>query len=150
MKSRFQPRATDVDGVDLLPGEEVYLHKRDVPLLPHKSNALCDAWEGTEPPLSRLRGPAQTAQRESTGVGRLLLTNRRLLWQGTERELSLHWPKVTSVAIWMRDVLGIQYGNARSRFPVAGELPLKWPFYAGTMASQAEREDVYALTVSKY
>jgi len=150
MKGRFDPHAIEVDGVDLLPGEEVYLRKRGVPLLPHKPNALYETWEGDEPPIARLPGPPETAQWESIGEGRLLLTNKRLLWQGSKRELSLFWPKVTSVAIWMQNVLGIRYGNARYRFPLRGELPLKWLFYAGTMASRADRDDVFALTLSKY
>ena len=150
MKDAFEPEAIVVTGAELLPGEEVYLEKAGVPLLPHQPNALFDGWATREPPTSRGRGKPPLAEWESLGDGRLLLTNRRILWQGPDRELDFSWGKVTAVAIWLQNILGIRYGTARYRFPLSGEIPLKWLFYAGTVAQQAPRASAYELTLSKY
>jgi hypothetical protein len=87
MKRNFRPSPLSVSGVDLEPDEEVYLRADDVSLSPHRPNALFDGWTEREPPETQPSGPPQLADWPSIGGGPLLLTNRRLLWQGPQGEL---------------------------------------------------------------
>ena len=150
MKRDLQPAPIPVAGVDLQPAEEVYLDASGVSMVPHKPNPLFeDGWEGRDAPQEQ-PGHQQLGEWESFGEGRLLLTSQRIIWQGPDRELDFHWSQMTAVYLWLRNTLGIRYGTARYRLALGTELGLKWLTYAGTLASQAERDTGYELTLSPY
>jgi hypothetical protein len=150
MKRSFQPAPLSVSGVDLAPEEQVYLEANDVSLSPHRPNALFDGWTGREPPETQSAGRLQLADWPSVGKGRLLLTNHRLLWQESRRELDFRWSSVTAVYVWLLNTLGIRYGTAQYRFSLGREVGLKWLTYAGTMAKQTAEREGHKVTVSAF
>lgn len=149
MKANFRPKPISVTGVDLLPGEEVYLEKGDVPLVPYKPNALFEGWTGREPP-TRQQGKREYADWELLGEGRLLLTSHRLVWQGPQGELDFMWSKTTAVYQFVADVLGIRYGTALYRFDVNEALMLKWLTHAAVLARKWAELDGHKVTLSNF
>jgi 1-acyl-sn-glycerol-3-phosphate acyltransferase len=150
MKREFRPEPIRIAGIDPLPGEQVYLEASHVPLAPHRPNALFDGHDGREAPRAQLPGRPQAADWAGIGEGRLLLTSRRLLWQGPQGELDFHWSSVRSIYLWLVNTLGIKYGTAPYRFTLGDEVGLKWLAYAGTVARQAAERDGHAVTVSSF
>jgi hypothetical protein len=150
IRRNFRPSPLSVSDIDLNPNEAVYLELNDVALSPHKPNALFNGWSECEPPTTMTGGVIQLADWPSIGSGRLLLTNQRLVWQGSERELEFKWSSVTAVYIWLLNILGIRYGTAQYRFSLGQEVGLKWLTYAGTMAKQSSERDGHKVTVSHY
>ena len=121
-----------------------------VELSSHRPNALLDGWTGREPPQAQPPGLRQLADWESIGEGRLLLTSHRLLWQGPPGELDFVWSSVRSVALWLINTLGINYGTAPYRFSLGREVGMKWLTYAGTLALQAAERDGHTITVTPF
>lgn len=150
MKKNFRPKPISVQGVELLPGEEVYLEKTGVPLLPYKPNPLFDGWTGREPPKAPPQGKREYADWASIGDGRLLLTNQRLLWQGPQGELDFSWSCVTAVYQFLRSVLGIRYGTAQYRFGLSDAAMLLWLTHASVLATRSAQVDSHKVTVSNY
>jgi hypothetical protein len=150
MKIGFEPKPLATTGVDLHEGEEVYLDISDVPLLPHKPNELFNTWEEREAPQIPPPGEQVLGDWDSVGEGRLLLTNQRLVWIGTDRELDFNWENVTAVHNWVVNTLGIRYVDARYRFPLGSEVGLKWITYAATVAKPIVEKKGRELVVSTY
>ena len=150
MRKDFQPSLSQVSGMDLWPDEKVYLKVCDVSLSASRPNALFDGWSDREPPQTQPPVRPEPGDWPNIGVGQLLLTNRRLLWQGSERELDFNWSSVTAVYIWLLNTLGIRYGTAHYRFSLGQEVGLKWLTYAGTMAKQSAEQDGHKVTVSPF
>ncbi len=152
MKRNFEPQAIEVAGVELLPGEEVYLTRDDVIVEPHKPNALFDGYTGREPPRT-MPGRHGMGDWDGIGEGRMLLTTRRLLWQGPDGELDFDWRNVTAVYLWLQNVLGLRYGTAHYRFrlgPMAEESGMKWLAHAATVARCVAAEEGTTVAVSHY
>ena len=150
IRKNFRPSPLSVSGLGLIPNEEVYLELNDVALSPHKPNALFNGWSEREPPTTMTGGEMQLADWPSIGNGRLLLTNHRLLWQGSEKELDFKWSSVTAVYIWLFNTLGIRYGTAQYRFSLGQEVGLKWLTYAGTMAQESSKRNGQKVTTSAF
>ena len=150
MKIGFQPTPIPTTGVDLIPGEEVYLEVADVPLEPHKPSVLFESWNEREAPKSQPPALQIAGDWDSIGEGRLLLTSHRLLWKNPQRELDFYWSSISSVHNFAVNTLGIGYVNARYRFPLQGELGLKWLTYAGTLAQRAAEQDGHKVIVAPY
>jgi len=150
LKRDFQPSPISASGVDLSPGEEVYLQVDAVSLAPHRPNPLFDGWTGREPPRAQPAGPMQLADWPSIGHGQLLLTNYRLLWRGPQGELDFEWSSVTAVYLWLLNTLGLRYGTAPYRFSLGQEVGLKWLTYAATMATQAAQREGRTVTTSTF
>ena len=127
IKRRFQatPIATP-DGVTLRPGEETYLVAPDAELLPYRPNPIFDGYTGREPPRIQPPGKRAYAAWDSIGKGRLVLTDRRLLWQGPQGELDFWWDEITAVMLWMDNVIVIHYGSASYRFGLGDQMGLEW------------------------
>ena len=150
MKIGFQPTPIATSGVELIPGEEVYLEVAEVPLEPHKPSFLFEEWNEREAPRSQPPVLQIPGDWDSIGEGRLLLTSHRLLWKSPQRELDFYWSSISSVHIFMGNHLGIGYVSARYRFPLQGELGLKWLTYAGTLAQRAAEQDGHKVVVAPY
>lgn len=150
MKKGFQPSLTQVSSVDLWPDENVYLKASDVPFSVIRPNALLDGWNEREPPLVQPPARPDPGDWPNIGVGQLLLTNNRLLWQGPDRELDFKWSSVTAVYMWLLNTLGIRYGSAHYRFSLGQEVGLKWLTYAGTIAMQTAEQHGHKVTVSPF
>ena len=150
IRQNFSPSPMSISGIELAPDEEVYLEMNDVALSPHKPNPLFDAWDEHEPPKIQPAGKMQLADWPSIGEGQLFLTNQRLLWRGSERELEFKWSSVTAVYIWLMNTLGVRYGSAQYRFSLGQEVGLKWMTYAGTMAKHASEQDGHKVTLSAF
>ena len=149
-KRDLNPAAVSVAGVDLLPGEEVYLEAPISKLRPSQPNPLFDGWGEREAPQAQPRGQPPLAQWPVIGEGRLLLTSHRLLWQGEPQDLDFMWGPTTSVSLWLFNTLGIRYGTAPYRFELGGEVGLKWLTYAAEAAMRVPRALDYEFTVSPY
>ena len=139
MRRNFPPEPITATGVDLRE-EQVYLEAAQVSLVPRPSNPLFDGWQGSEAPLTQPSVRSEIPTWQSIGQGKLLLTNRRLLWQGPQGELSFMLPSVTSVQLWMFNILVVKYGTAHYLFKVSGEVGFKWTAYLDALiAADAER-----------
>jgi hypothetical protein len=136
MKQNFKPKPIQVQNVDLLPGEEVYLEAHNVPLAPYRPNPLFDGWTGREPP-SKQTDWLKVAGWDTIGEGRVLVTSQRLLWQGAQGELDFMWSQVTAVSQYLINTLALHYGSAKYRFNVGNELVLKWLHHMGELAKEA-------------
>jgi hypothetical protein len=150
MKRDFQPAPVSANGVDLIPGEELYLEADAVSLLPYRPNPLFDGYSGSEPPQAQPPGKPEFGDWASIGEGRLLLTSHRLQWQGPQGELDFKWSSVTAVYLWLVNTLGINYGTARYRLRLGQQVGLKWLTYAGTLAQAAAEFDGHTVTVSPF
>lgn len=150
MKECFQPRTIQVSGLALWPGEQVHLAREEVELVPYRPSTLFDGWTGRKPPKAQAPGRHELADWGVVGKGRLLLTNRRLVWQGSQGELDFEWSSVSAVYLWMASTLGIKYGTASYRFNLGSAMPLKWLFYTGETARKQAELDGHKLTVSYY
>jgi 1-acyl-sn-glycerol-3-phosphate acyltransferase len=150
MKCNFKPALRQVDGANLMPDEEAYLAADGVSLLPYRPNPLFDGWSEREAPRKQPGGHHELADWASAGKGRLVLTSRRLLWQGAEREVDFYWHGATAVYLWLQNTLGIRYGAAPYRFKLAKEPGLKWLTYAGTLAKEAAARTGRKLMTSDY
>lgn len=150
MKRDFRLAPVPADGVDLMPGEELYLEADDVPLLPYRPNPLFDGYAGREPPQTQPPGKPEFGDWASIGEGRLLLTSHRLQWQGPHGELDFNWSSVTAVYLWLVNTLGINYGTARYRLSLGQQVGLKWLAYAGTLAQAAAESNSHSVTVSTF
>jgi hypothetical protein len=150
MKRRAKYHTISVPGAELLPGESAHLVKDDVPLIPYRPNALFDGYAGRQPPTTQLRDKRDYADWESIGEGRLVLTDRRLLWQGEQGELDFFWSDVNAVYLFLGDVLAVRYGTANYRFKITGELALRWLSYASEMARRQSAVDGHKVTITHY
>jgi hypothetical protein len=150
MKIGFQPTPIPTTGVDLIPGEEVYLEVADVPLEPHKPSVLFESWNEREAPKSQPPAQQIMGDWDNIGEGRLLLTSHRLLWKNPQRELDFYWSSISSVHNFAVNTLGIGYVSARYRFPLQGELGLKWLTYAGTLTQRAAEQNGHKVVVAPY
>jgi hypothetical protein len=146
MRRKWRPVPIQVPGVALLPGEEVYLEKDGVPLVPHRPNPLFEAWTEREAPKKQV-GSHQWGDWESIGHGQVLLTSQRLVWRGPDRELDFMWSSVTAINIFMTSTLGIRYGAAWYRFRMGNVRQLKWEHHASYFARRVARADGHPLTV---
>ena len=136
MNKNFSPYPIKATGVQLLPGEEVYLEACDVPLSPYQPNALFDGWTQREAPKKQADW-LKIAGWEFFGEGRLLVTSHRVLWQGTEREIDFMWSEMTAVSQYLRSTLALHYGAAKYRLSVNGQPILKWLHTMGELAKEA-------------
>jgi len=150
MKIGFQPTPIPTTGVDLIPGEEVYLELADVPLEPHKPSVLFESGNEREAPKSQPPAQQIAGDWDSIGEGRLLMTSHRLLWKSPQRELDFYWSSISSVHNFALNTLGIGYVSARYRFPLQGEVGLKWLTYAGTLAQRAAEQNGHKVVVAPY
>lgn len=150
MKEDFRPVPIQTAGIDLMDDEEVYLEAAYANLEPHAPNELFSGWSEKEVPSSQPRGVQELGDWDSIGVGRLLLTNRKLLWKNEQRELDLFWPKTTAIHNWGINTLGIRYGSARYRFTLGSEAGIKWLSYAGAMAQKAAEQHGHKIVVAPH
>ena len=133
----FELRPIEVTGIELRPGEEVYLTADGIHFKAYRPNPLFDGFAPGEAPRTVGRGPRVYGDYQSFGEGRLLVTNERLLWQGSEGEIYLEWPHFTAVNIVMMNTLYIRYGPVAYRFDLPAQTPLRWMTYTGTLAKRA-------------
>jgi len=148
MLEDLEPYPISVSGLELLPGEHVYLAAADVSLSPHRPNPLFEDWAGREAPQERPPGRPELADWASLGKGRLLLTSERLVWQGMEREVEFRWSAIRAVYLWLINTMGINYGTARYRIMLGREVGLKWLTHVGMFAREAAEREGRRLTVT--
>jgi 1-acyl-sn-glycerol-3-phosphate acyltransferase len=137
MRRDMQVEATPPHAGESNPDERVIIEANNVVLLPRRPNPLLDNWNGREPPRVQPRFKAQLAGWQKIGMGRLVLTDRRLKWQGPSGELDFWWSNITSVSLWMLNTLTIRYGAAPYRFELGQENGLKWMTYSIVHAQRA-------------
>ncbi len=137
MRRDLNPVASRLSDVPLEPDEHVVVATSQVPLLLRELNPLLEHWDGREPPRVQPLSKTQLAGWGNVGKGRLVLTDKRLLWQGAQGELDFWWRHVNSVSLWMLNTLTIRYGAAQYRFELGQENGLKWLTYAGFQAERA-------------
>jgi hypothetical protein len=150
MKRDFQPLPISPSGLDLAPGEELYLRTGNVKLLPYRSNPLFDDWTGREPPKDRVLRRAEAGQYEALGTGELLLTNRRFVWEGPEGGLDFYLEHVTDVTLRLFFQMKINYEATPYRFEFTEDSGLKWLTYGGTLIQAATAEASREVTLSRF
>jgi len=150
MKRGFKPSPIPVTNMDLLPNEQVYLRAKEVVLVTYRSSALFNGWTGREPPRAEFPRRSQPADWARLGTGELLLTNRRLVWEGPQGGLDFWWSSVTAVSLLLYYLLGINYGITPYRFILGQENGLKWLTYAGTVAQQVAAQNGHKVTLSLF
>ncbi len=150
MKQDLQPRPIPASGVDLVPGEELYLRTGSVKLLPYCSNPLFDGWSGREPPRDRVLRRSEAGQYGALGTGDLLLTNRRLMWEGPAGGLDFWWQHVTDISLRLFFQMKINYEATPYRFEFTEDSGLKWLTYAATVIQEAAARGGRGVTVSRF
>jgi 1-acyl-sn-glycerol-3-phosphate acyltransferase len=150
MKRDLQPSPIPASGVDLEPGEELYLRTGNVKLLPYRSNPLFDGWSGREPPMDKVLRRSEAGQYEALGTGELFLTNRRLVWEGPQGGLDFWWQHVTDVNLRLFFQMKINYEATQYRFQFSQDSGLKWLTYAATLARQAAAHEGRQVTASPF
>ena len=150
MRAGFRLTPIVSDDLSLEPGEELYLTAENAPLIVGEENPLLTDWAEREPPMSLpTSGPPALAWR-TVGVGRLDMTNQRLLWQGNDRVCDFWWRHVNSVFTWTEAVIGIMYGAVTYRFRTPGQSILKWLTYADYVARLVQETEGHTIFVPVY
>jgi 1-acyl-sn-glycerol-3-phosphate acyltransferase len=150
MKRDFRPSPIPSSGLDLEPGEELYLKVGGVKLVPYRSNPLFGDWSGREPPKDRVLRRSEAGQYEALGTGELLLTNCRLIWEGPERGLDFWLEHITDITLRLFFQMKVNYEATPYRFEFTEDSGLKWLTYAGTLVQEAAGRDGHQVTVSRY
>ena len=145
----FELKPINVAGVDLRPGEEVYLALDGVKFSAYKPSPLFDGLTSGEAPAMVMPGARDYADHHVLGEGRLLVTSERLLWQGSDAELYFEWPCFTAANMFMT-TLYIRYGPAPYRFNLGQQLPLRIISYVGTLAKRAAEADGHELQIMRF
>ena len=150
MKRDFQPSPIPAAGLDLEPGEEVYLRTGGVKLVPYRSNPIFEGWTGREPPKDRVLMRSEAGQYGALGVGELLLTNRRLVWEGPEGALDFWLKHITDVTLRLFFQMKINYEATPYRFEFTEDTGLKWLTYVATVVQEPAAEMGRQPTLSRY
>ena len=145
----FELKPIEVSGVDLRPGEEVYLAVDDVKFSAYKPSPLFDGMTSGEAPASVARGARDYADHHVLGEGRVLVTSERLIWQGPDAELYFKWPAFTAANMFVNTLI-IRYGPAPYRFNMGQQLPLRVINYVGTLAKAAAEADGHELQIMRF
>jgi hypothetical protein len=145
----FKPKPIEVSGVDLRPGEEVYLAIDDVKFSAYRPNPLFDGMTTGEAPARVARGARDYADIGDLGTGRLLVTSERMIWQGPEAELTFEWSVFTAASMILT-TLYIRYGPAPYRFALPGMIPLRTMNYIGPLVEAANAAEGRHVRVSHY
>jgi 1-acyl-sn-glycerol-3-phosphate acyltransferase len=150
MKRDFRPSPVPASGLELEPGEELYLRTGNVKLLPYRSNSLFDAWTGREPPKDRVLRRAEAGQYGPLSVGELLLTNRRLVWEAPEGGLDFYLEHVTDVTLRLFFQMKINYEATPYRFEFGEDTGLKWLTYLAAPVQEAAAQKGREVTLSRF
>ena len=150
MKRDFEPSPIPASELDLEPGEEVYLRTGGVKLVPYRSNPLFEGWTGREPPKDRVLRRSEAGQYGSLGMGELLMTNRRLVWEGPEGGLDFWLKHLTDVTLRLFFQMKINYEATPYRFEFTEDSGLKWLTYVATVVQEAAGEMGRQPTLSRY
>lgn len=150
MKRNLQPSPISPDGVDLEEGEELYLRTGTVKLVPYRSNPLFDGWTGREPPKDRVMRRSEAGLFGPLGTGELLLTNRRLVWEGPEGGLDFWLEHVTDVTLRLFFQMKINYEATPYRFEFTEDSGLKWLTYAATEIQPVAAQEGRQVTLSVF
>lgn len=123
---------------------------KEATLLPRLPNRLLDSWNGREPPQTQPPSQVQLSGWGKVGKGNLVLTDRRLVWEGPAGSLDFWWRNVTSVSLWMLNTMTVRYGSAQYRFELGQENGLKWLSYAAIQAQRAAAETGAKLNIGQF
>ncbi len=146
----FEPSAIAVEGVELRPGEEVYLEGERVKLQAYRPSPLFDGYADREAPRVMPRGRREYSDHETVGEGRALITDERLIWQGPDGKLDFDWSHVTAISLMIPNTIYIRYGPVPYRFDLGRGLPLRWLTYSGTMARRVADQDGHELVTTRF
>jgi 1-acyl-sn-glycerol-3-phosphate acyltransferase len=150
MKRDFQPSPIPASDLDLEPGEELYLRTGAVKLVAYPSNALLGGWTGREPSRDTILKRSEAGRFQDLGTGELLLTDRRLVWEGPEGGLDFWLEHVTDVNLRLFFMGRINYGLTPYRFQFTQDSGLKWLTYVATVAQQVAAKEGRKVTMSPF
>jgi 1-acyl-sn-glycerol-3-phosphate acyltransferase len=150
MKRDFQPSPISPSGLELEPGEELYLRTENVKLVPYRSNPLFEGWTGREPPMDRVLRRSEAGQYGSLGTGELFMTSRRLVWEGAEGGLDFWLEHITDVTLRLFFQMKINYEATPYRFEFTQDSGLKWLTYLGAAIPDAAAKLGREVTLSRF
>jgi hypothetical protein len=150
MKRDFQPSPITASGLDLDPGEELYLRTGGVKLIAYPSNDLLKGWAGRKPPRDAILTLADAGKFQDLGTGKLLLTNRRMMWEGPQGGLDFWLEHIRDVNLRLFFMGRINYGVTPYRFIFTQDSGLKWLTYVATVAQQVAARDGRKITMSPF
>jgi 1-acyl-sn-glycerol-3-phosphate acyltransferase len=150
MKRDFQPSPITTSGLDLDPGEELYLRTGGVKLIAYPSNDLLKGWAGRKPPRDAILTLADAGKFQDLGTGKLLLTNRRMMWEGPQGGLDFWLEHIRDVNLRLFFMGRINYGVTPYRFIFTQDSGLKWLTYVATVAQQVAARDGRKITMSPF
>ncbi len=149
MKAGFKLEPLGDHSAELGSDEVLYLEGTQVPLIVRTGNPLLAGWEGRGAPTGPL--PEELAPEwDTVGVGRLLFTNQRLIWEDDHGACDFWWDQVNAAFTWFIEIFGIMYGTTTYRFEIPGQSILKWLTYSGYLAAEIEAETGHSIAVSHY
>jgi hypothetical protein len=150
MKRDLKPSPISPDGLDLEPGEELYLRTGNVKFVAYNSNPLSGGWTGREPPKDMVMRRAEAGLFGPLGVGELLLTNRRLVWEGPEGGLDFRLEHITDVTLRLFFQMKINYEATPYRFEFGEDTGLKWLTYMAAPVQEAAAMQGREVTLSRF
>ncbi|MFN2242879.1 MAG: hypothetical protein ACK2U2_11370, partial [Anaerolineae bacterium] len=103
-----------------------------------------------EPPKDRVLRRSEAGQYGTLGVGELLLTNRRLVWEGPEGGLDFWLKHFTDVTLRLFFQMKINYEATPYRFEFTEDTGLKWLTYVATVVQEPAAEMGRQVTLSRY
>ncbi len=139
-----------VSGFALDDGERALLLADDARLITFEANALAATGSEAEPPVTRSSGHLALPANASLGQGRLLMTDRRLVWQREEGNLSFNWASVHAVHLVFRNLLAISYGAAFYMLHLGDESAVRWLACADRVLNGDDRSAPRRVPVSPY
>jgi hypothetical protein len=145
----FKPKPIQVSGVDLRPGEEVYMAVDDVKFSAYRPSPLFEGMTTGEAPAKVKGGARDYGDIGDLGQGRLVVTSERMIWQGPEAKLTFKW-STFSAASMILTTLYIRYGPAPYRFALPNNVPLRTLNYIGPLVEDANAAEGRHVRVSHY
>lgn len=150
MKRDFQPQPIPATGLDMKPGEELYLSTGGVKLIAYPSNTLRGRWTGRQPRQDAILKRSEAGLFQDLGTGSMFLTNCRLVWEGPEGGLDFWLENITDVNLRLFFMGRINYGVTPYRFLFTQDSGLKWLTYVATMTQHVAAREGRRVTMSPF
>jgi len=131
--------------VDLEPGEQLFLASRETTLIVDKKDPIRADLKDESPKISRY------SQGIIVGVGRIFLTDRRLIWQGGGgMRYDFPLARVNSAYIAGNHTLMVLFELRILDLRFKGESLLKWLTYFGHVGKMIQETQGHLITTSQY
>ncbi|MEN6479886.1 MAG: hypothetical protein ABFD20_09635 [Anaerolineales bacterium] len=141
--------APDVSPVTIDPGEKVLLVANECRLTPY-DRASVDAGLDGVAPVTRTEDHIGAVSTKPLGAGKLIMSDRRILWQRDGHAIEFDWDKVTALHLLFRNQLVLAHGAALYGVGLGKESAIKWIAYADQLLNGSRDRPERRVPVSPY